>query len=204
MLERADLGDGWLLVDEDFAGDGLDVGVGHGEDVAAPFSGRGDVAEVEHALAGPGGVGGGGFKRQLALGNGEAFGAVEFAEARAVCGEVVDFAVDAFDSLGAAFGIKAGVDLEGARFIEKRDVTADLIAESALLAEFEKEPGAGGFTEHQAEQAQRVAAFGMAAGGVPGERELELIGLAAVVDMLGFGRAAVEGQAGFSMVKHGR
>ena len=71
---------------------------------------------------------GGGLEGELALGDGEALGAIQFAGARAVGDEVVDFPVDAGERLLAAIGIEAGADLEGSGFIEKRDVAADLIA----------------------------------------------------------------------------
>ena len=75
-------------------------------------------------------------------------------------------------------GIEAGVDFKGTRLMEQGDIAADLIAQAALLAQFEKQPRTGGFAEHQAEQAQRVARVRVAARRVPGERKLELVGLA--------------------------
>ena len=76
--------------------------------------------------AGPGGVGGSGFKGKLALGDEQALGAIEFTGSRAIGAEVVDFPVDAGERLGAGFGVEAGADFKGSGFIEQGDVAGNL------------------------------------------------------------------------------
>ncbi len=148
-----------------------------GEKLVAPFERVGDAAKIEEAFAGPCRVGRGGFECLLVLRNGKAFGAFQFTIGGAAGGKVVDFRVDAFKCRVAAFGGESGMDLEGTSLMEKGHIAGDLVAESAFFAEFEKESRARGFAQHEAEQAQCVALRGVAAGGVPCESELELIGI---------------------------
>ena len=144
---------------ENLAGDGLHVGVGHCHDLGPPVQRRGDVAEVEHAFARPAGVGTGRLEGKLALGDGQALGAVQLAGAGAVRDEVVDFSADAGERLVARFRVEPGADFEGSGLVEEGDVAADLIAKPALLAEFEKQARARGFSQHRAEHSQCVAGF---------------------------------------------
>ena len=95
--------------------------------------------------------------------------------------EVVDFPVNAFQRFFARFRIETGVDFEGPRFVKQGDITADLIAQPAVFPQFEKEPRTGRFPQHRAQQAQGMAHRRVAAGRVPGEGELELIGFPTVL-----------------------
>jgi hypothetical protein len=63
----------------------------------------------KQTLAGPGGVGGGGFEGELGLGDGEALGSLEFAGARAVGCEVFGFSENGFKGFLAGVWIKAPV-----------------------------------------------------------------------------------------------
>ncbi len=165
-------------------GDGLNLIGVHVEKVIAGLVGGGDVVVKQQAFAGPGGVGGGGFEGELRLGDGEALGAFQLAGARAVRCEIGGFAEDGFERFGAGIGIEASGDLEGAGFVEEAGFRSDLVAEAALLAQLGEKPGGGGLTKNEREQAEGVALRGMAAGGVPGDGELKLIGGAGVGDPL--------------------
>jgi hypothetical protein len=81
-------------------------------------------------------VGAGGFEGEFALGNRQPFRAIKFTGTRSVFHQIADFAMDAFKRFLPGFGVEAGVDFEGARFIEERDIAADLVAEPAILTEF--------------------------------------------------------------------
>ena len=71
--------------------------------------------------------------------------------------------------------------------MEQGGFGAYLVAEAAFLAELGEKAGGGGFAEDEGEETQAVAFIGVAAGGVPGEGELKLVGGAVFDDFPGGG-----------------
>ena len=75
----------------------MDLFVGDGEQVLADVRRGGDVVEEKQAFTGPCCVSGGGFEGEFRLGDGEAFGAFEFAGAGAAGSEVFSFLENGFE-----------------------------------------------------------------------------------------------------------
>jgi hypothetical protein len=167
---------------EEGFGEGVDGFRGDGFEAAVVVV-DGDPAAVEEEAFGHGGhVAGRGFEGHADGGGGVLEGFGEGAAADWFGGEAEEFGAEGFEGAFEFIWVDACEDVEEAGVVEGSDVGADVVAEAEIFAEGGPEKGAGVFAEEDIEEPEGGGVWGVAAGGVDGDGELDLVDVAVFAD----------------------